>query len=84
MFVLDTNHVSELTYRTAAGLRLLQRLDTVEQDAAVTAITVEESLRGWLAENPTAAPRTPPSPPHKEWRPYCRPLRHINRQPGPT
>jgi tRNA(fMet)-specific endonuclease VapC len=50
MFVLDTNHVSELTYRTAAGLRLLQKLDTAEHDAAVTAITVEESLRGWLAE----------------------------------
>lgn len=50
MFVLDTNHVSELTYRTAAGLRLLQKLDTADQDAAVSAITVEESLRGWLAE----------------------------------
>ena len=50
MFVLDTNHVSELTYRTAAGLRLLQKLDATDQDAAVSAITVEESLRGWLAE----------------------------------
>jgi hypothetical protein len=30
MFVLDTNHVSELTYRTAAGLRLLQRLDAAD------------------------------------------------------
>jgi len=50
MFVLDTNHVSELTHRTTAGLRLLQRLDGSDQDAAVSAITVEESLRGWLAE----------------------------------
>ena len=50
MFVLDTNHLSELTYRTAAGLRLLHKLDAEDQDAAVTAITVEESLRGWLAE----------------------------------
>ena len=50
MFVLDTNHVGELTYRTAAGLRLLQKLDAANQDVAVTAITVEESLRGWLAE----------------------------------
>ncbi len=49
MFVLDTNHVSELTYRTAAGLRLLQKLDASDQDVAVTAVTVEESLRGWLA-----------------------------------
>ena len=50
MLVLDTNHVGELTYRSTAGLRLLQRLDAAGQDAAVTAITVEESLRGWLAE----------------------------------
>jgi len=50
MFVLDTNHVIELTYRTAAGLRLLQKLDATDQDATVSAITVEESLRGWLAE----------------------------------
>lgn len=49
MFVLDTNHVSELTYRTSAGLRLLQRLEAAQEDAAVSAITVEESLRGWLA-----------------------------------
>ena len=50
MLVLDTNHVGELNYRSTAGLRLLQRLDAAGQDAAVTAITVEESLRGWLAE----------------------------------
>lgn len=50
MLVLDTNHVSELTYRTAAGLRLIQKLDVTNEDAAVTAINVEESLRGWLAE----------------------------------
>lgn len=50
MLVLDTNHVSELTYRTAAGLRLIQKLDLTNEDAAVTAINVEESLRGWLAE----------------------------------
>ena len=49
MLALDTNHVSELTYRTAAGLKLLGRLDSADEDAAITAITVEESLRGWLA-----------------------------------
>lgn len=50
MLVLDTNHVSELTYRTAASLRLIQKLDVTNEDAAVPAINVEESLRGWLAE----------------------------------
>jgi tRNA(fMet)-specific endonuclease VapC len=50
MFVLDTNHASELVFRTAAGLRLLQRLSETSGEVAVTAITVEESLRGWLAE----------------------------------
>ena len=49
MFVLDTNHVSELTYCTSAGSRLLQRLKATQLDAAVSAITVEESLRGWLS-----------------------------------
>ena len=34
MFVLDTNHVSELTYRTAPGSRLLQQLDAADQAAA--------------------------------------------------
>jgi len=50
MFVLDTNHVTELTYRSSAGPRLLHALEAVDGDAAVTAMTVEKSLRGWLAE----------------------------------
>ena len=50
MLVLDTNHVSELFFRSAAGDRLLARLTGNAADAATTAVTVEESLRGWLAE----------------------------------
>jgi tRNA(fMet)-specific endonuclease VapC len=50
MWVLDTNHVSELTFRSTAGLRLLHRLNQTEGECAVTAITVEESIRGWLGE----------------------------------
>lgn len=50
MLVLDTNHASELAFRTTSGLRVLARLNEARQDVSVTAITVEESLRGWLAE----------------------------------
>lgn len=50
MVVLDTDHASELGMRSAAGRRLLQRLEAVREDAAITAITVEEGMRGWLAE----------------------------------
>lgn len=50
MLVLDTNHVSELFYRSAAGQRLRERLKQHGGDIVTTAITVEESLRGWMAE----------------------------------
>jgi tRNA(fMet)-specific endonuclease VapC len=50
MVVLDTDHASELGFRSAAGVRLLLRLETSGVDAVVTAITVEEQMRGWLAE----------------------------------
>lgn len=51
MLVLDTDHASELAYRSAAGLRLLNRLAAAgSEDAVITAITVEEQLRGRLAE----------------------------------
>jgi tRNA(fMet)-specific endonuclease VapC len=49
MLILDTDHASELGFRSAAGLRLLSRLDQSGSDIVITAITVEEQLRGWLA-----------------------------------
>ncbi len=50
MLVLDTDHMSELEVRSAPGLRLVTRLSAHRDDAVTTAITVEEHLRGWLAE----------------------------------
>ena len=50
MVVLDTDHASELGFRSAAGIRLLHRLSAGGHDAVITAITVEEQMRGWLAE----------------------------------
>jgi tRNA(fMet)-specific endonuclease VapC len=49
MVVLDTNHVSELFYRSAAGERVLERLLSSQMEAVTTAVCVEENLRGWLA-----------------------------------
>jgi len=50
MWVLDTNHITELGYNTPRGLRLLSRIESSGATAATTIVTVEEQLRGWLAE----------------------------------
>ncbi len=34
----------------AAGARLVQRLDASGEEAAITIVSVEEQLRGWLAQ----------------------------------
>ena len=45
MFVLDTNHVSELTCRTTSGLRLLQRLNESDsRSSAWKAFAVKNDL----------------------------------------
>lgn len=50
VLVLDTNHVSELGYGTPSGVRLCERLMASREETATTIVTVEEQLRGWLAE----------------------------------
>ena len=49
MFVLDTNHVTELAYDSARGSRLRRRLREARAEVATSVITLEEELRGWLA-----------------------------------
>jgi tRNA(fMet)-specific endonuclease VapC len=50
LLVLDTDHFSELERDSAAGQRLARRLEITRAAKAVTIVTVEEMLRGWLAE----------------------------------
>jgi tRNA(fMet)-specific endonuclease VapC len=50
LLVLDTDHFSELTRESAGGKRLTAMLEAAGGNHAVTIITVEEQMRGWLAE----------------------------------
>jgi tRNA(fMet)-specific endonuclease VapC len=50
LLVLDTDHVSILGLPSLAGAALLERIDASGQEVGTTIITVEEQLRGWLAE----------------------------------
>lgn len=52
MIILDTDHLSTLKYANNDQFtRLAQRMaDSQDQDFATTAITLEEQLRGWLAQ----------------------------------
>ena len=49
MLVLDTDHLSALDRRSAAGARLQRDLIADDRAVAIGIITVEEQLRGWLA-----------------------------------
>ena len=50
LLVLDTDHFSELERDSEPGKRLTQRLNLSVIDKALTVITIEEEMRGWLAE----------------------------------
>lgn len=50
MILLDTDHINILQSRGAQAAALIGRMDTShDQDFGVTAITLEEQMRGWLA-----------------------------------
>ena len=52
MIVLDTDHISALQHRrSSSGDRLRERLvSSFSEGVAVSAITLEEQSRGWLAQ----------------------------------
>lgn len=50
MLILDTDHLSILDQNTMAAFNLGRRLAAVPpEEVAVTIITYEEQMRGWLA-----------------------------------
>jgi tRNA(fMet)-specific endonuclease VapC len=50
MLILDTDHLTEIDRASAANSRLVLRLNAAGEEAAITIISVEEQLRGWLAQ----------------------------------
>ena len=50
MLVLDTDHLGEFDDASAAGARLNELLLDSREELAATIVSVEEQLRGWLAQ----------------------------------
>lgn len=50
MLVLDTDHLGEFDDASVAGARLNERLLAAREELAATIVSVEEQLRGWLAQ----------------------------------
>ena len=50
MLILDTDHLTVLDRGLPSSGRLIQRLDASDEDPAITIISVEEQLRGWLVQ----------------------------------
>jgi len=50
VLILDTDHLGEFDDASAAGARLNERLLASDEELAATIVSVEEQLRGWLAQ----------------------------------
>jgi tRNA(fMet)-specific endonuclease VapC len=49
VLILDTDHLSALDRRSAPGAELQRSLSAEDRVVAISIVTVEEQLRGWLA-----------------------------------
>jgi tRNA(fMet)-specific endonuclease VapC len=72
LLVLDTDHFSEWERGSAAGERLRVRLEAAQQELAVTVVTLEEQMRGWLAEISRR------HEPHRQIPPYAKLQRQVD------
>ena len=50
MYVLDTDHLSEIISESGTGKLLAERLERLDADVATSIVAFEELLRGWLAK----------------------------------
>ena len=50
MYLLDTDHLTEIITETRRGLALKERLVWLDSDVATSIVVYEEMLRGWLAK----------------------------------
>jgi tRNA(fMet)-specific endonuclease VapC len=71
LLALDTDHFSELERNLAPGRRLGGRLQATRSEKALTVVTVEEELRGWLAEIRRH------QDPHRQISPYAKLQRQV-------
>jgi tRNA(fMet)-specific endonuclease VapC len=71
LLVLDTDHFSEWERASVAGGRLRVRLEAGRPEMAVTVITLEEQMRGWLAEINRHRD------PHRQIAPYAKLQRQV-------